>query len=149
LTSETPPLSVLESCDGCGACCFEQGAPPDYVALRLNPHFIHDPSFAEDAARLTALPAEAAQSLDDYLLAVDTDGTPRNGVCVWFDHDTRRCRHYDFRPSTCRVFELNGAGCHIYRRRQGIPTPCSNSEHISQQCDPVPAFQGEASSVTG
>ncbi len=147
--SANPPLPVLDSCDGCGACCFEQGAPPDYVALRLNPQFALDPSFAEDAARLAVLPADAARALDDYLRAIDAACAPRNGVCVWFDHDTRRCRHYDFRPSTCRVFELNGAGCHIYRRRHGVPTPCSNSAHISPQCGPVPAFQGEASLATG
>jgi Fe-S-cluster containining protein len=147
--SATAPLPVLESCDDCGACCFEQGAPPDYVALRLNPQFALDPSFADDVARLKALPADAARSLDRYLRAVETDGAPRNGICVWFDHDTRRCRHYEIRPSTCRVFELNGPGCRIYRRRHGIPTPCSISGHISPQCGPVPALPGETSSATG
>ena len=113
-------LPVVESCDGCGACCFEQGAPPDYVALRLNPHFANDPSFSEDAARLASLPSDAIRELDDYLAEVEIQRTVRNGVCVWFDHDRRQCRHYEHRPSTCRVFELNGAGCHIYRRRHGI-----------------------------
>jgi Fe-S-cluster containining protein len=115
------PLTVVNHCDGCGACCFEQGAPPDYVALRVNPQFSLDPTFAEDAERLATLPADAARALDEYLHAVSTEGAGRNGVCIWFDRRTRRCRHYEFRPSTCRVFELNGAGCHIYRRRHGIP----------------------------
>jgi Fe-S-cluster containining protein len=114
------PLPVVESCDGCGACCFEQGAPPDYVALRLNPHFANDPSFADDAVRLASLPTDAALTLDEYLVAVEGQSAARNGVCVWFDHVHRQCRHYEHRPSTCRVFELNGAGCHIYRRRHGI-----------------------------
>jgi Fe-S-cluster containining protein len=108
---------IVTTCDGCGACCMEQGAPPDYVALRLNPHFADDPTFADDVERLRNLPVEALTSLDDYLA---TDPVLRPTVCVWFDAEHRRCRHYDHRPSTCRVFELNGPGCHIYRQRQDI-----------------------------
>lgn len=114
---------VLETCDGCGACCLEQGAPPDYVALRLNPHFADDPTFAEDAARLAALPDEARQALDEYLSARETPGFSAVGACVWYDPATFRCRFYEHRPSTCRVFERNSPGCHIYRRRHGITDP--------------------------
>jgi uncharacterized protein len=113
-------LPVIENCDGCGACCLEQGAPPDYVALRLNPEFAADPTFAEDAARLQQLPLEAEVLLADYLQATAAGQCESNGVCVWFDHSTKGCRFYDWRPSTCRVFEMNGGGCHIYRRRHGI-----------------------------
>jgi Fe-S-cluster containining protein len=112
---------IVTTCDGCGACCMEQGAPPDYVALRLNPHFADDPSFGEDIERLRSLPTEAARSLDRYLA---TEPARRPAVCVWFDSDRRQCRHYEFRPSTCRVFELNGPGCHIYRRRHDIGSVC-------------------------
>jgi Fe-S-cluster containining protein len=121
VTSERPHfisvLPIVTTCDGCGACCMEQGAPPDYIALRVNPHFADDPSFADDVERLRNLPAEASSSLDAYL-AIDRALRPT--VCVWFDADLRQCRHYDHRPSTCRVFELNGPGCHIYRRRHDI-----------------------------
>jgi uncharacterized protein len=110
-------LEVLTSCEGCGACCREQGAPPDYVALRLNRHFADDPSFAEDAVRLQSLPPEAERLLDEYL---SLPANARGAVCVWFDEAERRCRFYEHRPSTCRVFELDSPGCHIYRRRQAI-----------------------------
>jgi Fe-S-cluster containining protein len=120
LSPEIAALPVLESCDGCGACCLEQGAPPDYVALRLNPEFADDPSFADDAARLANLPAEAANLLAEYLQATAAGHLPTNGACVWFDHSSKSCRFYDWRPSTCRVFELNSGGCHIYRRRHGV-----------------------------
>lgn len=107
-------LPIVSTCEGCGACCLEQGAPPDYVALRLNPHFADDRSFAEDVERLRGLPAEAQQSLDAYLASAPSR---RPVVCVWFDGEARRCHFYEHRPSTCRVFELNGPGCHIYRGR--------------------------------
>lgn len=117
---EIAVLPVLESCDGCGACCLEQGAPPDYVALSLRPDFAGDPSFADDAARLAELPVEAATLLAEYLEATAAGRLAPNGACVWYDHSTKSCRFYDWRPSTCRVFELNSGGCQIYRRRHGV-----------------------------
>lgn len=119
-SADIPALPVLESCDGCGACCLEQGAPPDYVALRLHPEFDADPTFADDATRLANLPAEAATLLVEYLQVTAAGRLASNGACVWFDHLSKSCRFYDWRPSTCRVFELNSGGCHIYRRRHGV-----------------------------
>jgi Fe-S-cluster containining protein len=43
-------------------------------------------------------------------------GTP----CLWFDGETRRCRHYDVRPRACRAFAIGGVDCHDARRRAGI-----------------------------
>ena len=120
LSPDIAGLPVLENCDGCGACCLEQGAPPDYVALRLHPEFAEDSTFADDVARLAELPAEAATLLAEYLRETAADRLATSGACVWFDHSTKACRFYDWRPSTCRVFELNSGGCHIYRRRHGI-----------------------------
>lgn len=111
-------LPILESCDGCAACCLLQGAPPDYVALRLNPHFADDPSFAADVQWLANLPDVARRLLDDYLTASTAGRIPRDGPCVWLDPDRPGCRFYDFRPSTCRVFERSSPGCHYYRREQ-------------------------------
>lgn len=116
----TAGLPVIESCDGCGACCLEQGAPPDYVALRLNPSFAADPSFADDARRLQSLPAEARTLLDGYMDRKRSREAHHDGACVWFDEESRGCRFYDWRPSTCRVFELGSIGCRIYRRRQNL-----------------------------
>lgn len=98
----------------------EQGAPPDYVALTLNPHLADDPSFAEDVQRFKTLPAAAADLLQLYLRESLAGIRPQNGWCVWFDGASRSCRFYDWRPSTCRVFELGSPGCRIYRQRQGI-----------------------------
>lgn len=114
----TANLPVIETCDGCAACCLPQGAPPDFVALRLNPHFAEDPSFAEDVAILARLPEEARRLLDEYLAATAAGRIRRDGPCVWLDPTRPGCRFYEFRPSTCRVFERNSPGCHYYRREQ-------------------------------
>jgi Fe-S-cluster containining protein len=113
-------LPILTNCEACGACCMEQGAPPDYVALSVNPHLGDDPSFAEDVERLGNLPAQAAELLAMYLRESQQGTRDQNGWCVWFDGVSKSCRFYDWRPSTCRVFELGSPGCRIYRRRQGI-----------------------------
>ena len=122
-TDPVEGLPVIESCDGCGACCLEQEAPPDYVALRTRPDFAADPSFAEDWQRLQSLPAEALRLLDDFLVRRDAGETESDRTCVWFDPESRGCRFYEWRPSTCRVFELNSMGCRIYRHRNGLGGP--------------------------
>jgi hypothetical protein len=115
------PLDSLQvlSCEGCGACCAEQGAPPDYVALRMSPHLAADPSFAEDLLRYQHLAGEPLRLLERYFIDRAAGLRPENGVCVWFDPLHGNCRFYDLRP-TCRVFELNSPGCHLYRKRQGV-----------------------------
>ena len=115
-----PQLPLLDSCENCGACCSLQGAPPDYVALRLNPHFANDPSFAEDADRLAQLSGEAEELLDRYLRQSAAAEIPTDGPCVWLGPASLQCRFYEWRPSTCRVFELNSPGCHIYRKLCGV-----------------------------
>lgn len=119
----TEGLPVIESCEGCGACCLEQGAPPDYTALWLNPQHEVDPSFAEDGVRMRNLPAEARELLDDYMRRYVAGEADSTGTCVWFDEVTRGCRFYESRPSTCRVFELSSMGCRIYRKRNGFAKP--------------------------
>ena len=123
---------IIESCSGCGACCLEQGAPPDYVALALNEHFFDDPSFAEDAERYYILPTTARQRLEQYLQQSATGAIPKNGPCVWYQAESQSCGFYDFRPSTCRVFERSSPGCHIYRQRQGIERPGTSKYEIAQ-----------------
>lgn len=114
---------MIESCDGCGACCLEQGAPPDYVALWLNPQYGVDPSFEEDNVRMRSLPADARALLDEFMARWLEDRANKNGPCIWFDHETRGCGFYEHRPSTCRVFELSSMGCRIYRKRNGLGKP--------------------------
>ncbi|QDT34701.1 YkgJ family cysteine cluster protein [Thalassoglobus polymorphus] len=111
---------IVESCNGCGVCCHVQGAPPDFVALSLNPHFREDPSFAEDVERFDQLSGEPRDLLSAYLKQSAAGEIPTDGPCVWLDAKKEQCRFYDQRPSTCRVFEVNSPGCHFYRKLSGI-----------------------------
>lgn len=113
-------LPVIESCDGCGACCSVQGAPPDYVALSLNPHFKNAPSFAEDFERFSNLDGEPLRLLEGYLLNSASGAVPTDGPCVWLDEAGAGCQFYELRPSTCRVFEINSPGCLYYRKLSGV-----------------------------
>jgi Fe-S-cluster containining protein len=113
-------LPVIADCQDCGACCLDVGAPPDYVALSLNPDLARDATFVDDANRLPRLPAEALRLLAAYLDSTESNPSGRNGVCVWFDGVTKRCGFYDWRPSTCRIFEISSPGCRLYRRRHGV-----------------------------
>lgn len=31
--------------------------------------------------------------------------------CLWLDEATSRCKHYEYRPTLCREFELGGDVC--------------------------------------
>ncbi len=115
-------LPAIESCEGCGACCSVQGAPPDYVALSLNPHFKNDPSFAEDFKRFSSLDGEPLRLLKGYLRESANGSIPKDGPCIWLDETGAGCHFYELRPSTCRVFEINSPGCLYYRKLPGIDT---------------------------
>lgn len=106
-------LPVIESCDGCGACCRVVALPP----------FVREFGGEGEEAwerlrwdrpdlRAGFLEAEAARK---------ASGGPSFGTpCLWYDGATGRCRHYDFRPRACRAFEVGGVDCRGARRRAGV-----------------------------
>jgi Fe-S-cluster containining protein len=106
-------LPVIESCDGCGACCRVVTLPP----------FRRDfDEGGEDAwERLRWERADLLAELLDADRARRTAGSPSYGTpCLWFDAETGRCRHYEYRPHACRAFTLGGRDCRDARRRAGI-----------------------------
>ena len=38
-----------------------------------------------------------------------------DGPCFWFDLDTRRCMHHEYRPQVCRDFQTGSKGCREWR----------------------------------
>jgi len=71
----------------------------------------------DDAPRVRALP----ESLRAELLHYATypwefaDGIPEL-PCLWLDPVTRKCRHYEHRPSICRdALERGDEGCRLWR----------------------------------
>lgn len=79
------------NCDGCGACCYGQGLLPSCGPLLGG----------------VVLPERLQAELDVMVQKHDGDGHP----CVWFNLETKRCKHYRYRPSVCRNFEVGGKDC--------------------------------------
>lgn len=112
-------LPVIQNCDGCGACCMQQGSPPGYLmVMNWNPAW-GDMSGVEDMKadieRFKKLPAEALRILKDYEKAVLKNATAEDMPCVWLDLNTKRCRFHEHRPQICRDFEIGCKGCRSWR----------------------------------
>jgi uncharacterized protein len=109
----SPSLPVITSCDGCGACCQVVTRPPFYRVF-------DEPG--EDAwERLNWERPELVAALLADERAARASGGPFYGTpCLWFDAETGRCRHYEYRPRACRAFEVGSRDCHDARRRAGI-----------------------------
>jgi hypothetical protein len=52
---------------------------------------------------------------------VVTDRTKdANTPCLWFDEQTRRCRHWEHRPEVSRGFVVGSEACLVHREQRGI-----------------------------
>lgn len=109
------PLPTIRSCDDCGACCTEQ----EQLPLVLIGERFRLPGVAP-------LPDWLATELRAELERFQRDGWPTpGGPCLWYDPETRRCRHYEYRPVLCRDgVKVGDEACRKWRRGAGIdPTP--------------------------
>lgn len=98
------PLPQVD-CNGCGACCMHVGYPP-LVSLPGDPEWDRLPIDLQ-------LEIEIAQQREPDI----------DRPCIWLDMETRRCRHYDLRPSVCVKFPVGGLSCLSFRSARGID-PC-------------------------
>jgi Fe-S-cluster containining protein len=105
-------LEVLEpeSCDGCGLCCEGIFSPPAMYLLRTSRvgGFLFRPK---------NFPESLARQIEDHFdrLAQGADPLPH---CLWFDPESRQCRHHEWRPSVCRNYPIGGEAC--LRERQSF-----------------------------
>jgi uncharacterized protein len=95
----------------CGACCQEQGGLP--VSMYLGDHPLDSP---------THLPPELYQSLLDIQASWLAHGfLADSSPCIWYDINTRLCKHYEYRPSICRNVVIPGDfHCLSWRKAKGI-----------------------------
>lgn len=118
--SALPVLSaeVPASCEGCGVCCEGIGSPVALYASRPGEPQPHP-------FRPAGFPAELQQEIDSQFAGLRRGQEPQ-ARCLWFDTQTRRCRHYEWRPAICREFELAGSSCLAVRAaaaRRPQPSP--------------------------
>lgn len=102
-------LPLVTNCDNCGACCTEQEALP--VGWYLGS--LGDP---------TTLPSELLAELKAMAEEFNKTGWPKGTACVWYDAETKRCKHYEYRPETCREENVvpGNESCLRWRKLKGI-----------------------------
>lgn len=112
-------LLPILNCDNCGVCCMEQESPPGYLAMLTVPGY---PASDADMKRLAGMSDALLTELLEYLEYIREHKThPNNGICIWFDEVTKRCKHYDLRPDTCReVVECGDENCRGWRDAYGV-----------------------------
>jgi Fe-S-cluster containining protein len=110
VTATAVQFQVLqpESCAGCGLCCEGIGSP--VLLYASGPRIIEPHPF-----RPSGLPLELIEEIDAHFLGL-ARGQEAQERCLWFDTDTRRCKHYEWRPQVCRDYELGGRACLAQRR---------------------------------
>lgn len=113
-------LPVIGNCDGCGACCKEQVAPPGYLAIiHGGPDSWPD---QEDIDRVANLPEGARASLEQYLAnRILGSRSIQWPACIWLDPESLQCRWYDHRPNICRTaVKVGDACCRSWRKEFGV-----------------------------
>lgn len=99
------------ACEGCGACCTACGCPPGaylYLAI-LPPHLW--PQWVTDSPDVGLWQRTPEAARDEVRAYRRDDIRPNGKPCIWLDPDTRRCRHYEHRPTVCRRFERGSGEC--------------------------------------
>ncbi|MGI9472127.1 MAG: YkgJ family cysteine cluster protein [Rubripirellula sp.] len=113
ITSDMPPrnelsLPTVEDCEGCGACCLHMGYPSYLTGSAHQPPEPH----------WVSLPDSLRHELEQYAEAYQAPGEGElDGPCVWFDLDTRRCKHHEHRPQVCRDFRIGSQDCLGWRKQ--------------------------------
>jgi len=77
---------------------------------------------SEDVKRFNSMPPEVRSEYDNYVRNLkNREPHPNKGICIWFDEETRKCKHYDLRPSICREeVKVNDEACHRWREAYRI-----------------------------
>ena len=120
-------LPLADPCGGCGKCCQYIGLPPFEAAnpafgpQRVNTRGLSATQLADavfDTDLFVAMPDDLRHSHAELLLGLIAD--PSGGPCAWYDADARQCRHYAWRPATCRRFRANDERCVELRTDENV-----------------------------
>lgn len=106
-------MAEVTSCEGCGACCLTQESPPGYVLM----FGFGTTGTPEDDERWSNMPAALKAELETYVNRLKAGlGHPNDRICLWYDEDTKGCKHYEFRPQICRDMPVGGELCLGWRQ---------------------------------
>jgi Fe-S-cluster containining protein len=116
--SPSPPSSHRH--EGCGNCCIQVGIPPfrfkaDGIIVDVVVRDNGEEKIVSDTDELPlpdGMPAELVQELAKLApLGLESKSIP----CIWFNPETRKCKHYAFRPNICRTFDCRGDANRFWR----------------------------------
>ena len=132
-------LPIIADCKGCGVCCFHMGYPA-YILPRepmSEEDILKDPKLVAEIQKdprrkeellaghpgekyWHSMPDELRQQwqafVDDYELPeYGDDPSTFDGPCIWFDMESRQCKHHEHRPRICRDFETGNPECLEWR----------------------------------
>ena len=107
-------LPILD-CDGCIACCMEQGSPPGYLSAVAGT--TERPFDDADNARYRKIPAVAIRVITVYAGDLLSGRVTGEGPCVWLNLETKRCQWYEHRPQICRDFKVGCGACQSWRKQ--------------------------------
>ena len=102
---KTTDLPIIESCDGCGACCMQSAVPP-YIVID-----------GQHEALLNDVPTALVEEIMPFW-EIRFQFPERS--CMWFDEAKKGCKHYEYRPQACRNFEINSSSCLAIRDKWEI-----------------------------
>ena len=107
-------LPIVESCDGCGACCCRVVTLPPFRR-------VFGEAGEEAWERLRWDRPELLSGFLEAERAIKAAGGPSFGSpCLWLDQGSGLCGHYEHRPRACREFTVGGVDCLDARRRGGM-----------------------------
>lgn len=96
----------------------EQESPPGYLSILVSGTDYAEPA---DVERFKELPENLLRELEEYLDVIKSTGHPNDGICIWFDEQEKRCKHYELRPEICRnVLQPGDEICRRWRKMYGI-----------------------------
>lgn len=125
-----PVLAGGELCEGCGRCCDKIGLPPfevpnpDLGPMPVDPwkrawgYDAYTSQQLTDTDTFARMPA--ALRADHARLVRGLRADPSETPCAWLDADTKRCRHYEYRPAVCRDWEPGETACLRARAGRGV-----------------------------
>lgn len=100
------PLPKVNDCQGCDACCLHMGYPAFVVGDTSTPAEPH----------WDLLPDDLKQELVAYIENYQSPPAGElDGPCFWLDHDSRLCKHHQYRPEVCRRFQVGSKECRDWR----------------------------------
>jgi len=109
------PVLEPENCEGCGLCCEGIGSPVAMYTYRTSYSgpYLYRPK---------NLPEELAREIDHYFAGLKRGEEPVDH-CLWFDVETRKCKHHQWRPQVCRNYQVGCESCLNERRPYVVTQP--------------------------